>query len=186
MSLPPYGLAEHRHRFAVWAAARATQRGFTTVARLRAALEATSIRATLASESTRDISAADFDVLHRLWCTTTCAHLEQAQVSDVTFGRAAKLVAVYLKALVVMGAECGSPLGHHVHPPIDRILLQSLSVSQRVSSPHKAQWRRIAWTQLGDAEYYRLVDQLRSVLPEGTPFWMLEEFWQPSEPAAES
>jgi len=41
----PYDLAEHRHRFAVWAAARAAQRGFTTVKNLRAALQAADIRA---------------------------------------------------------------------------------------------------------------------------------------------
>jgi hypothetical protein len=34
---------EHRHRFAVWAAARAAQRGFVTVEKLRDALEATDI-----------------------------------------------------------------------------------------------------------------------------------------------
>jgi hypothetical protein len=38
-----YDVFEHRHRFAVWAAARAAQRGFVTVEKLRDALEATDI-----------------------------------------------------------------------------------------------------------------------------------------------
>jgi hypothetical protein len=185
--MPPssYDLAEHRHRFAVWAAARAAQRGFTTVAPLRDALESTSIRTTLASESTRDVSRSSFDDLHRQWCASICAHLNGALVGNVTYGRAAKLVAVYLKAIVLMGAECDSSLGHHMHPPIDRILLQALAASPRISSPHQAQWRKVAWTQLQDAGYYQLIDQLRAALPPEVPFWMLEEYWQPSEPAEE-
>ena len=39
-----YDLSEHRHRFAIWAAARASQRGFTTVENLRNALESTDIQ----------------------------------------------------------------------------------------------------------------------------------------------
>jgi hypothetical protein len=34
-----YTIDIHRHNFAVWAAARAAQRGFTTVENLKAALE---------------------------------------------------------------------------------------------------------------------------------------------------
>src|SRR6267143_943914 len=55
-----YDLSEHRHRFAVWAAARASQRGFTTVDRLRAALEATDILRILESPATLQLDAAGF------------------------------------------------------------------------------------------------------------------------------
>ena len=125
----PYDLPEHRHRFAVWAAARAAQRGFTTVRNLRDALQATDIRETLAAPGTLQISAAQFDVLHRGWCSSICSNLIARQISKTTYGRAAKLVAVYLKAIVILGEACDSALAHNMHPPIDRILLQTLAAS---------------------------------------------------------
>lgn len=181
-----YTIHEHRHRFAAWAAARAAQRQFTTVARLRSALDATNIRATLAAPETHETSPTEIDALHRSWCEAICKSLSQASVMDVTYGRAAKLVAVYLKTLVLMGEGCETALGRCLHPPIDRILLKALAASPTVVSPHKRAWRKTNWTQLDEAGYYRLVDQLRAVLPPDAPFWRLEEFGQPSEPADES
>ena len=179
----PYGLAEHRHRFAVWAAARAAQRGFTTVRNLRDALQATDIRAVLASPSTFEYSATQFDELHRRWCLSICASLADRGLSKEkgTYGRAAKLVAVYLKAIVMMGDHCDSPFARNMHPPIDRVLLQGLAASKAISSSHQAAWRSVSWTQLDRARYEQLIDQLRDVIPTGRPFWTIEEYWEPSD-----
>jgi len=176
-----YDLSEHRHRFAVWAAARAAQRGFTTIKNLRNALESTNIRGVLAEPETLQCSAKQFDTLHRQWCSDICADLRNRQVSQATYGRAAKLVAVYLKATVITGASWDTPFASSAHPPIDRILLQTLASSNRVASPHKAGWRAISWTKLDMTAYDELIGQLRAVVPAGAPFWMLEEFWEPSE-----
>jgi hypothetical protein len=146
----PYDITEHRHRFAVWAAARAAQRGFTTVRNLRDALQTTDIQKILAAPSTFDISAAQFDELHRRWCSAICSNLIERQNLKATYGRAAKLIAIYLKTIVVMGNESDSSLGRHMHPPIDRVLLQGLAASGRITSPHKAAWRSISWTQLDE------------------------------------
>ena len=129
-----YDLAEHRHRFAVWAAARAAQRGFTSVERLRGALEATSIQSDLRLPATLALRAASFDEMHRAWCRSTCATLSRCDVKNVAFGRAAKLVAVYLKTMVLMGGDWDTPLARCMHPPLDRILLQALASSDRY--PH--------------------------------------------------
>jgi hypothetical protein len=80
----PYDITEHRHRFAVWAAARAAQRGFTTVRNLRDALQATDIQEILAAPSTFDISAAKFDEVHRRWCSAICSNLFDRQISKAT------------------------------------------------------------------------------------------------------
>lgn len=140
----PYGLAEHRHRFAVWAAARAAQRGFTTVRNLRDALQATDIRAVLASPSTFEYSATQFDELHRRWCLSICTSLADRGLSKEkrTYGRAAKLVAVYLKAIVMMGDQCDSRFARNMHPPIDRILLQGLEMRAGPRPPPKPSTRR--------------------------------------------
>jgi hypothetical protein len=181
-----YGLGEHRHRFAVWAAGRASQRGFTTVRNLRQALEATTIRQVLSAPETMQLSADQFDAVHRAWCSSICSTLGGRSIPGVTYGRAAKLVAVYLKAIVIMGEECDTPFGRNLHPPIDRVLLRALASSARITSPHKASWRLINWTQLDESRYEELIAQLRSVVPDGVPFWTIEEYWQPSDSSEEA
>ena len=101
----------------------------------------------------------------------------------MTYGRAAKLVAVYLKATVIMGDGANSSLGHHVHPPIDRILLQRMASSDKISSRHQRAWSAINWTQLDECAYDELIHQLRGVIPDGAPFWTIEEYWEPSDTA---
>jgi hypothetical protein len=82
-----------------------------------------------------------------------------------------------------MGAGYDSSFGRNLHPPIDRILLRGLAVSHAITSPHKATWKSINWTQLDETDYYELIRQLRDAIPNGTPFWTIEEYWQPSDSA---
>jgi hypothetical protein len=172
-----YDIGEHRHRFSVWAAARAAQRGFTTVENLRLALEHSGVLSFLTSAGADIVNADDFDELHRSWCRAITARLADAKVQKVTFGRAAKLLAVYLKSVVVLGAAPDSNLGKVAHPPIDAILLSNLVKSPVVVSEHKVEWATVRWTRLDEGGYYRLIEQLRSVLAPGEPFWMLERYW---------
>lgn len=177
-SLPAeYGIEEHRHRFSMWAAARAAQRGFTDVNRLRTALESSGVREFLRTCNLDAIDTVGFDALHRAWCRAIVASLIHGGVEKVTFGRAAKLVAVYMKSVVVIGIGCGSRLSSVAHPPIDGILLSAASRSPSVISGYKADWARVRWTTLDEESYYRLIGQLRAVLAPGEPFWMLERFW---------
>jgi hypothetical protein len=177
----PYDLLEHRHRFAVWAAARASQRGFTTVENLRGALEDTDIRSAPLNSEVLQLHSSAFEDLHRRWCTSICSALTRRGIPAVPYGRAAKLVAVYLKTTVIMGEGADTPLGHSIHPPVDRTLLRKLAASPRIQSPHKTAWCNTNWTQLGESEYYTLIAQLREVVPSDLPFWMLEEYWNASE-----
>jgi hypothetical protein len=170
-----YDLSEHRHRFAIWAAARASQRGFTTVENLRNALESSDIREVLETPEALQLSSGTFDAFHRSWCSAICLTLSTRHVDGVTYGRAAKLVAVYLKATVVMGGNWDTPFGRTMHPPIDRILLQRLASCETIDSPHKRSWSAISWTKLDEEAYYSLIGELREALPVGAPFWIIEE-----------
>jgi hypothetical protein len=148
-----YDLREHRHRFEIWAAARASQRGFTTVGALRDALQATDTQMVLCDPDTLRLSQDEFNELHQRWCRLIRSRLRK-RAPNATYGRAAKLVAVYLKATVIMGENCDSPLGRNLHPPIDRTLLQGLASSDRITSPHKTEWRSINWTALTEKGYF--------------------------------
>lgn len=177
----PYDLSEHGHRFAVWAAARAAQRGFTTVENLRDALQSTGIRNAVANPESLELRLSGFEALHRQWCSSICSALRHRRIPSGTYGRAAKLVAVYLKATVIMGDGANSPLGLSMHPPIDRTLLHTLAACARIESPHKSEWRNTNWTRLNEQGYYRLIAQLREVVPDSQPFWMLEQYWNMTE-----
>jgi hypothetical protein len=176
-----YDLNEHRHRFAVWAAARAAQRGFTTVGNLRAALECTDIRKALLLPATLRISASEFDKQHERWCSAIQAFLGDRKIRDASYGRAAKLVAVYLKVAIILGDASNSSLASHAHPPIDRILLHALASSDEIKSEHKRAWTTINWTDLDGPRYRELIGQLRAVVPVGAPFWSIERYWQPPD-----
>ncbi|MEQ1774292.1 MAG: hypothetical protein ABL891_10970 [Burkholderiales bacterium] len=172
-----YDHFEHRHRFSVWAAARAAQRAFTSIDNLRDALQSTNIRAFLSDPESYDIAPQSFEAHHRKWCHAITAFLSNRDIANATFGRAAKLIAVYLKAMVVVGAESQSSLAAVIHPPIDRILLQNLALSPDFSSAYKSMWRSAAWTKLNESAYYELLATLRTVVPETDPWWKLEQYW---------
>jgi hypothetical protein len=172
-----YDLTEHRHRFSVWAAARATQRGFTSVEKLRDALEHSGVVVFLANRGSADTDAQAFDALHCAWCRSIIEYLQSKGVRNVTFGRAAKLIAVYLKGIVILGGSEHSTLSRVTHPPIDAILLRNICRAPAWNSTYGAAWRRIRWTQLDEKKYYTLINQLRQCLADGEPFWILEQYW---------
>lgn len=173
----PYDLSEHRHRFALWAAARAAQRGHTTVINLRDALESTDIRSFLEKPESFNTGEEGYKENHRRWCQAIVGFLDARGVAGTTYGRAAKLVAIYVKAMVITTQPTPTKLACFAHPPIDRVLLQNLASSAEINSPYKRHWRTVAWTQLDENGYYALVEQLRTLIPDGEPFWMLEKYW---------
>lgn len=170
-----YDISEHRHRFSVWAAARATQRGFARVDVLRDALEQCGVREFLLSPDAFQTDEDHFRVLHNAWCRSIVQFLEGTH-PNVSFGRAAKLIAVYLKSMVVL-ARPETSLARVAHPPIDAILLNNIGHASNVLSPHKRLWRRVKWTQLQEEAYYAVVKQLRETVGAEEPFWKLEQFW---------
>jgi len=130
----------------------------------------------------RPITADQFDTLHREWCDAARKALHRSGVAGCTFGRAAKLIAVYLKAMVVVGPYWYSSLACVAHPPIDRILLQA--AGRAMTGAASKAWLTINWTQLDRKRYYKLITELRATLAPGAAFWRLEEHWNISEEQA--
>lgn len=52
--------------------------------------------------------------------------LTKAKVEEASFGRAAKLIAIYLKTTIVLSGAENTTLGRVIHPPIDSILLKAM------------------------------------------------------------
>ncbi|MBF9252942.1 hypothetical protein I2I11_06540 [Pontibacter sp. 172403-2] len=167
-----YNIEEHVHRYAIWAAARAVQRNFTTTKIIKKAIEDINLKDRLKTLILVVSSPNDFDIFHKEVSRELITSLEQALKKDgkeveVYYGRVAKIISIYIKTTYVI-RDSESYLSKIAHPPIDSILLKNLgNVSRR------------AWTTLTEDIYFELIEELRMVA-NNRPFWELEEYWQPT------
>jgi len=175
-----YSFFTHRHNFAVWAAARASQRSFTSVSILKAALEASELPQGIQDPSKWPTCADQFDIFHRFYCSRIADHLRTAGVANVSYGRAAKLVAVYLKSTVVVSEHARSTFADIIHPPIDRTLLQNLAKDPRFDQQFRRRCRSLSWTGLSELDYFALIDEFRRNELDKPAFWMIERYWDPT------
>jgi hypothetical protein len=175
-----YSLFTHRHNFAVWAAARASQRGFTNVSTLKAALEASQLHLEIQDLSKWPVRADQFDTFHRLYCNRIVDRLGGANVANVSYGRAAKLVAVYLKSMIVVSQHAGSTFANIIHPPVDRTLLQALAKDRRFDQEFRRRCRSLSWTTLSESQYFALIEEFRRNELDRPAFWMIERYWDPT------
>jgi hypothetical protein len=117
----------HRHNFAIWAAARASQRrwGSAKTALIKTAVEASGLAKAVEDNASWPPDKEAFDTFHRHHCHRIMQRLEADGVQTVTYGRAAKIVAIYLKSMVVVGPDWDTQFARLIHPPIDNMLLNT-------------------------------------------------------------
>ena len=164
-----YTFSNHLHNYSVWTAARAVQRGYTTTKNIKAAIEKTEL--SKFAEKSDIKSPSDFDHFHRQTSKILIQHLTNKGI-HTTYGRAAKIIAVYLKTSIVIRDSGESVVAKIIHPPIDNILLSNLSKNNK-----KFGFSNIKWTQLSENEYFKLIDNLRTLHFDS--FWKLEKYWTP-------
>lgn len=164
----------HRHNFAVWCAARAVQRNFTKMHFLKDALEKCGVVEFVKKYEGEDISPEHFDKHHEKWCESVINTWEKNKVNGGSYGRAAKLLAVYIKSMIVVQNKQNA-LSRVAHPPIDRITLQNISKDSSIIHT-KRYWKAIKWTKLNKAHYKNLINDFRQVI-NGQPFWIIEKHW---------
>jgi hypothetical protein len=94
--------------------------------------------------------------------------------AEISHGRAAKLINVYLKAAAfVCGGYHEHPKVTSLHPLTDRLLLQRMS-SERFGE--RDDWKDFSWTKLNSEDYQGLIDRIRTA-SRGQPLWKIECFW---------
>ena len=103
--------------------------------------------------------------------------LKSSGVQEATYGRAAKMVAIYLKTRVVCSLDHESPLRELAHPPIDWVLLKALAADDSFSKAHRALWRQTKWTRLDAPAYARVIESLRVEGLDSGGFWRVEKWW---------
>jgi hypothetical protein len=97
-------------------------------------------------------------------------------VKYVTYGRAVKLVAVYLKTMIVI-PDPESVFASIAHPPVDRILLQNLARDSEYPNEIRKAWRSTNWTDLNEGTYYHLIESFRECELDKPQFWRIERYW---------
>lgn len=122
-----YGIKQHQHLFAAWAASRAASvsRCRFKVTQGRAILEASGFVAAF-SEPEKLPTPAKMDNKHREW-RTAAIKAAKLQGLTLTHGVVSKLINCYLKSRFVCGGHHAHRRVHNLHPPIDAALLKTLT-----------------------------------------------------------
>src|SRR6186713_3093162 len=120
-----YDFNQHVHNYAVWTAARAVQRAFTSTANIKYAIEKSELKNF--TESDTPLDTTSFEEFHRQCCGHLIEAFKEKKVFNVSYGRAAKIIAIYLKTSIILVNKGNCARSIIIHPPIDNILLTSLS-----------------------------------------------------------
>ncbi|MCB2141089.1 hypothetical protein KQH27_00110 [bacterium] len=175
----PYSIEEHRHRFAAWAASRAST---VNGCRFRVSKGQKIIELSGLMKIGENIdylpNPDEFDDYHREWryCIIEQAHKYQL---PFTHGIAAKLINIYLKSIYVCGGQHDDQRVKAIHPPIDSVLLDSLcenNTGELFNDWQVAQ--KIRWSKLESKQYEDLIGCIKKVIPVGVGLWFIEEHWQ--------
>ncbi len=136
--------------------------------------------------------AEQFDELHKKLCYkiiyASKKSLPEERYKHFSYGIAAKLLNCYFKSIYLM--QFHSALDENIkskisviHPPIDRVLLMSLSKNnnEKIKSRDKF-WKKMAlrgWSKFQEDEYKAVINKIKEVQKEkNEPLWMIEESWQ--------
>ena len=173
-----YTIDEHRHRFATWAAARAMQRGLYKTQEIAYAIDHCGIMSVVKNRPQWPNSIDVVDRVQKRLCNRFIRELTLYSHKEPTYGRAAKVVAVYFKVAIVLGGFESTQFGKLLNPPIDRLLLHALMKHSDCNEGFIHKWKNVSWTKLDDRQYFSLVNDLRRLSSNEAPFWRIERFWQ--------
>ena len=175
----PYSILDHRHRFAAWAASRAA-----SVNGCRFAVEEGKRILELSGvmeigESINHLpQPIELDEKHREWRNSVIQAAQRHQPA-FTHGVAAKLINIYFKSIFVCGGQHIDLRVRALHPPIDSVLLDALYTTN--VGGLREDWqaaRRVRWSKLSSEQYQRLIDCIKTVVPEGIGLWCIEQHWR--------
>ncbi|MDQ6967953.1 MAG: hypothetical protein Q9M14_04645 [Mariprofundaceae bacterium] len=174
----PYLIEEHKHRYASWAASRASSvKGCRfTVLQGKMLLEKIGMLSLVNYPDKLPISNK-MDVKHKEWRLSIISEAEKMSLL-FTHGVAAKLINMYLKTIFVCGGYNSHQNVVALHPPIDAVLLKSLRLNN--IGGYKVQWKqaeKAKWSKFSSEEYEKVIKCIKEYMNE-KPLWLIEEHWQ--------
>lgn len=173
-----YTIEEHKHRYASWAASRASSvKGCRfSVLQGKMILEKIGMDSFVNAPDNLPISNK-VDETHKEW---RLAVIREGRNMGLLFthGVAAKLINMYLKTIFVCGGYSSHEKVILLHPPIDAVLLKSLRIND--VGGFKETWKQaesIKWSKFSSDEYETVISCIKETMKE-KPLWQVEEYWQ--------
>jgi hypothetical protein len=169
-----YDISKCRRDFCIWAAFRAAQAGSAKVKgkALSSALDACGLFEFLDNPANEKCDEQQFNEKHRAWVSSIRKHIRSNCGKDISYGIAAKLVAVFIKGYFILAGKHGTRLASVAHPPIDRFLLKGIDEACGTNL-----YKKYKWTKLHKNTYLKLLSELRKVIG-AEPFWSIEKYWK--------
>jgi Protein of unknown function (DUF938) len=169
-----YTIAKNRLDFAIWAAYRAAQAGSAkgTGPELSKALKISGVITYIDSYTGILVTDLEFNTLHKKWCHLIMNTLKHECNKEISYGRSAKLLNVFLKGYFILANNEQTPLGMVVHPPIDSKLIESMDKAKKTKYHNKYKWQK-----LNEHEYFEILGILKSMIEPNDPLWKIEQYW---------
>lgn len=180
-----YTLEEHQHRFAVWAASSAAGRRLKdhSIDKVSCWFAEADLGELLNARKSED-----FDSQHRMLRTSIVKKLKWEH------GRAAKLLNVYLKAQFSPIVLKNCKIENYLHPPLDRLLLESMKRKYKDEYfEYKENFRNAAkkstidplsWSKFCCKQYEAAINFVRACVKKES-LWKIEYLWDGSQGKSE-
>ena len=170
-----YTIHEHIHRYSIWTAARASQRGVKDfkIETLKRILEIIDFKNEVEKFFKSNSNKDDFNKFHKRTAKEIIDKGNDLNIK-LTYGRASKIISIYLKTAIIIPNGGKGNASDIIHAPIDSILLKALSKEYK-----KTKWGKLTWTKFSENEYWELIKEFeKNKLPIN---WELERFWNPED-----
>ena len=200
-----YDIYEHRHRLAVWGAGRAYSRQGPghTIAVAKHLIENSGLGAISTPDHLPHPGEIDEFIHERIQAVIDASQgvyytkrgngqLDTREALVCTYGRAQKLVNMYLKIKIVCAGYHDHLRVKALHPPLDAVLLKALDLSIAIdhASDLKVFQGKLAvakalgktWTKFDRPTYEAYLAAIR-IFQGSQPLWAVERLWSPEREA---
>ena len=173
-----YDIKEHKHRYAAWAASRASSVKGCRFKVCKGEMIIKHLKLNDLIDCPEKLpKPGKFDDFHRDLRNQAISKSKELKL-EFTDGVAAKLINIYMKTIFICGGYQKHDKTKAIHPPIDALLLKALH--QKNIGGLKAEWRKaikIRWSTFKSNQYEEVIKNIRSV-QKGGPLWKIEKHWQ--------
>lgn len=170
-----FTLRDYRLGYAIWAAYRAAQAGSSKAngKELSAALKNCGVVSYIDNYDGSEITPQTYKEKHDDWCAAVIKYIRDNFKKEITYGIAAKLLAIFMKGYFILANNEAQPLSKVAHPPIDSFLLKGIDKENGTKLDKEYKWQK-----LDKDKYYELLTNLKNHLGENEEFWKIEKYWK--------
>jgi len=174
-----YIIQDHIHLYSSWAAGRASsvKDNRFKVETAQKILSKSKIKKFILSPDLLPTTAAAFNSAHKEW-RQEIINIGLGEGHQFTHGVSAKLINIYLKAIIICGGYHNHKNAAFIHPPIDRVLLKELAdINFNGMGKFWREYQLLAWSKFNSIQYEQVISEINIGL-NGAPLWQIEKYWK--------